>query len=80
MTLMEAETGRYLTGISFDGYERLLELLKRLYPGQDCDTMIHGGYLSFPMDIVYRVEINSYGGRDSVQLNIQDFRAARQGG
>lgn len=80
MTLMEAETGRYLTGISFDGYERLLELLKRLYPGQDCDTMIHSGYLSFPMDIVYRVEINSYGGRDSVQLNIQDFRAARQGG
>lgn len=80
MTLMEAESGRYLTGISFDGYERLLELLKRLYPGQDCDTMIHSGYLSFPMDIVYRVEINSYGGRDSVQLNIQDFRAARQGG
>lgn len=80
MTLMEPESGRYLAGISFDGYPHLMEILKRLYPHQDCDKILHSGQLSFPIDIVYRVEINSYGGRDSVQLNIQDFRIAKQGG
>ena len=76
MTLMEEETGKLLTGISFDGYDTLQEILKRLYPKEDCDKIIHSGQLPMPLDIVYRVEINSYGGRESVQLMIQDFREA----
>lgn len=77
MTLMEGETGKLLTGISFDGYDTLQEILKRLYPKEDCDKIIHSGQLPMPLDIVYRVEINSYGGKESVQLMIQDFREAK---
>lgn len=80
MTLMEPESGRYLPAISFAGYDHLREILKQLYPDQDCDKILHSGQLPFAIDVVYRVEINSYAGRDSVQLNLQDFRAAKQGG
>lgn len=77
MTLMEGTTGKLLTGISFDGYGTLLEILKRLYPEENCDTIIKGGQLPMALDIVYRVEVNTYNGMESVQLMIQDFRETK---
>lgn len=74
MTLSEPKSGIRLSAISFDGYEQLKELLKELCPSESCDTILKNGHLPKLLDIVYSVEINSYNGRNNVQLVIKDFR------
>lgn len=77
MTLSDAGNGMRLSAISFDGYENLREMLRGLYPVQDCDKIIDGGSLSERLDIVYEIAVNSFRGRSSVQLIIKDFRLAK---
>jgi single-stranded-DNA-specific exonuclease len=77
LTLSEPENGIRLSAISFDGYEPLREMLKALYPAEDCDKIIHSGLLPQLLDIVYSIEINSYRGRSNVQLILKDFRFAK---
>ena len=77
MTLSEPHSGTRLSAISFDGYEQLLEMLKELYPTEDCAKMILSGQLPHLLDIVYSVDINTYNGRSSVQLMLKDFRFAK---
>ena len=74
LTLSEPENGIRLSAISFDGYEPLREMLKALYPAEDCDKIINSGLLPQLLDIVYSIEINSYRGRSNVQLILKDFR------
>ena len=76
LTLSEPKSGIRLSAVSFDGYGQLRELLKELYPGEDCDKIIKTGQLPKLLDIIYSVEINTYNGRSSVQLMIKDFRFA----
>lgn len=76
LTLSEPNSGIRHGAISFDGYEQLRELLKELYPTEDCDKIIRSGQLPKLLDIVYSVEMNTYNGRSSVQLQIKDFRFA----
>ncbi|MBR4113143.1 MAG: single-stranded-DNA-specific exonuclease RecJ, partial [Anaerotignum sp.] len=76
MTLSEPQSGTRLSAISFDGYERLREMLKELYPAEECDKIILSGQLPELLDIVYSVDINTYNGRSNVQLMIKDFRFA----
>ena len=40
MTLSEPQSGTRLSAISFDGYEQLREMLKELYPAEECDKII----------------------------------------
>ena len=77
MTLSEPQSGTRLSAISFDGYHQLLEMLKELYPTEDCAKMILSGQLSHLLDIVYSVDINTYNGRSNVQLMLKDFRFAK---
>ena len=76
MTLSEPSSGTRLSAISFDGYHQLCQMLKELYPAEDCDKMILSGQLPSLLDIVYSVDINTYNGRSSVQLMLKDFRFA----
>lgn len=80
MRLLETDTGLRLAAISFDGWENLQEILKSLYPNRTCDTILQQGRLPVLFDFVYSVDINSYQGKDSVQLVIRDFRVSRGGG
>ena len=77
LTLSEPKSGLRLSAISFDGYEPLREMLKGLYPTEDCDKMLSGGLLPGLWDIAYSIEINSYRGRSNVQLMLKDFRVAK---
>lgn len=77
LMLSEAVSGTRLSAISFDGYGQLCDMLKELYPTEDCDKMIHGGQLPKLWDIVYSVDVNTYNGRSSVQLMLKDFRFAK---
>lgn len=77
LTLSEPNSGLRLSAISFDGYEPLREMLKALYPSEDCDKILNSGLLPGLWDIVYSIEINSYRGRRNVQLVLKDFRFAK---
>ncbi|MBR2852168.1 MAG: single-stranded-DNA-specific exonuclease RecJ, partial [Anaerotignum sp.] len=77
MTLSEPQSGTRFSAISFDGYEQLREMLKELYPAEECDKIILSGQLPELLDIVYSVDINTYNGRSNVQLMIKDFRFAK---
>lgn len=76
MTVSEPRSGTRLSAISFDGYHQLCQMLKELYPAEDCDKMILSGQLPSLLDMVYSVDINTYNGRSSVQLMLKDFRFA----
>lgn len=77
MTLSEKRNGIRLAAISFDGYEEMLNLLKELYPKEECDKMMNGGQIAQQFDFAYSIEINTYNGRSSVQLMIKDFRISK---
>jgi len=77
MTVSEPESGTRFSAISFDGYAQLLELLRELYPEEDCGKIILSGQLPRLLDIVFSVDINTYNGRSNVQLMIKDFRFAK---
>lgn len=73
-TLSEGENGPRFSAISFDGYETLRDMLKELYPPEECAKIWESGRLPRLLDIVYSVEVNTYNGRSSVQLSLKDFR------
>lgn len=77
MTLSEEKSGVRMAGLSFDGYVEMLNLLKELYPQEECDKMMNGGKIAHKFDFVYSIEINTYNGRSSVQLMIKDFRLSK---
>ena len=77
MTVSEPSSGVRLSAISFDGYGQLCQMLKELYPAEDCDKIILSGQLPSLLDMVYSVDINTYNGRSSVQLMLKDFRFAK---
>lgn len=74
LTLSEGEGGPRFQAISFDGYEAFQDMLKELYPPEECDKIWESGRLPNLLDIVYSIGINTYNGRDSVQLTVKDFR------
>ena len=77
MTLSEPQSGTRFSAISFDGFGQLCQMLKELYPTEDCDKIIISGQLPSLLDIVYSVDINTYNGRSNVQLMLKDFRFAK---
>ena len=79
-TLAEPESGVRQAAISFDGYETLRELLKELYPEEECAKIWESGRLPGLLDIVYSIDVNTYNGRSSVQLVLKDFRFSEQEG
>lgn len=77
MTLSEKASGVRLQALSFDGYSHMLCLLKELYPDENCDKILSCGKIGHTLDFAYSIEINTYNGRNSVQLMIKDFRLSK---
>lgn len=77
MTLSEKASGVRLQALSFDGYSQMLCLLKELYPDENCDKILSCGKIGHTLDFAYSIEINTYNGRNSVQLMIKDFRLSK---
>ena len=77
LTLREDASRMVLSAVDFNGLENLRGILKELYPAEDCDKIIQYGKLPMALDFVYSIDINSYNGRQSVQLVIRDFRVSK---
>ncbi len=77
MTLSDGASGKRFGALSFEGYEQMLNLLKELYPEEECVKIMSGGKILRKFDFVYSIEINTYNGRSSVQLMIKDFRLSK---
>ncbi len=77
MTLQEKQTGIKLSAISFDGLETFRQMIKQLYGEENCDTILENGFFEKPLDFVYSIDINTFGGGSSVQLTIKDFRISQ---
>lgn len=77
MTISQEKSGMRFSALSFDGYDGMLNLLKELYPQEECVKMMSGGKIPGKFDFVYSIEINTYNGRSSVQLMIKDFRLSK---
>ncbi len=77
MVLKERQTGICLYAISFDGWERLSDMIKRLYGNENYDKMLYDGCYDGNMDFVYSIDINTFRGESSIQLQIKDFRISQ---
>ncbi len=77
LTLSDPKSGVRLSAISFDGYIQLKDIMKELYPDEECDKIIQSGRLPGQWDIVYGLDVNTYNGKSRVQLMIKDFRLAK---
>ncbi len=77
MVLKERQTGICLHAISFDGWERFSDMIKRLYGNENYDKMLYDGYYDRNMDFVYSIDINTFRGESSIQLQIKDFRISQ---
>ena len=77
MVLKERQTGICLHAISFDGWERFSDMIKRLYGNENYDKMLYDGCYDGNMDFVYSIDINTFRGESSIQLQIKDFRISQ---
>lgn len=74
--LVEKESNIHLSGISFDGFEKFKSMIKELYGDENCDIILNSGRFDGALDFVYTLEINTYRGSNTIQLNIKDFRVS----
>lgn len=77
MILKESQTGVCLNAISFDGWGKFSDMIKQLYGNENYDKMLYNGYYDKNMDFVYSIDINTFRGESSIQLQIKDFRISR---
>lgn len=73
-TLMDNKTPKIIDGISFDGYDEYCEKLTHTYGIDNLKNVLNGTLNAPDMDIVYSLGINRFNGRETVQLEIKDFR------
>lgn len=71
-SLLDKDTNKRIAGISFDGYENLLSIADSLYV-----NILNIENITFDADIVFRIDINDFNGRKSLQLMIKDFRLCK---
>lgn len=72
MKLVGAE-GFTAEAVDFDA-KSFIERIKMWFGEEDCDKMLRGLPNGIKIDILYYPEINSYGGRESVQIRPADYR------
>lgn len=65
--------GTFFDGVSFSGYEKFCDMLEK-HTGYIIDDLLKQSVAPVYMDIVYCIKINRFNGRESVQLEIRDFR------
>ena len=52
-------------------------MIKRLYGNENYDKMLYDGCYDGNMDFVYSIDINTFRGESSIQLQIKDFRISQ---
>ncbi len=72
------EGGRELRGVSFSLFDKLRDFALEESGAEGWEGIYYGGQrMQFFADIVYRIEKNSYNGRDSVQIRLIDFKKSQ---
>ena len=71
LTICDSKTRQIKEAICFKGKEKLQELV-----GTDTFQQLLGQRAEVLLDILYSLEINTYQGRQSAQIQIKDFRLA----
>ncbi len=69
--LYNEDSRNLIDGISFDGYEKFTSLIESM--NYTIEEVVCSA-VPICMDIVYCIRINRFNGRESVQLEIKDFR------
>lgn len=70
----DKKTSKIIDGISFDGYDEYCEKIISIYGLDGMEKVLCGVEKAPDMDIVYSLGINRFNGRETVQLEIKDFR------
>ncbi len=65
-----------LKAISFNGYNKFLDILKKVIPNDEIEKLILGikKYVDLKLDVVYSIEVNIFNDIENVQLILKDFR------
>lgn len=65
-----------IRGISFDGYNKFLDMLKQSISGDEIEKLILGikKSIDLKLDVVYSIEVNIFNDIENVQLILKDFR------
>ncbi len=62
--------------ISFDGYNKFFDILKKNMSDDDIEKIVLGikKYVDLKLDVVYSIEVNIFNDTENVQLILKDFR------
>ncbi len=65
-----------IKAISFDGYDKFLNILKQHLNNDEIEKITSGlkKYVDLNLDVVYSIEVNVFNDIESVQLILKDFR------
>ena len=76
----EDKNGIMQKGISFNGYDKLVEVLDAYYGegiGEEKMTSFKKGEIDIDFDILYGLKLNEYQGKTYIQLDIVDIRQSK---
>ena len=65
-----------LKAISFNGYNKFLDILKSSFNNDEIEKIISGikKYVDLQLDVVYSIDVNTFNDNENVQLILKDFR------
>lgn len=74
--LVLSQNNRIINAISFDGYDKFISILKQNLTSQDFENILLGiqKYIDLNFDVLYSIEVNSFGDTKNLQLILKDFR------
>lgn len=68
------QNGLLLSGISFDGYDKLQHTVATAFGEEAWAKILNNDLAFFSLDIVYEITLNHFQGKSTLQLQIRDFR------
>lgn len=76
--LMLAQNNKTIKAISFNGYDKFINILKQNLSDDEIEKLIVGikKYVDLKLDVVYSIEVNIFNDVENVQLILKDFRFA----
>lgn len=76
--LMLAQNNKTIKAISFNGYDKFINILKQRLLDDEIEKLVVGikKYVDLKLDVVYSIEVNIFNDVENVQLILKDFRIA----
>lgn len=76
--LMLAQNNITIKAISFNGYDKFINILKQSLLDDEIEKLVVGikKYIDLKLDVVYSIEVNIFNDIENVQLILKDFRIA----